>query len=184
MAEEKGSIFLDWLKAAALGIILFFLVNTFLFSSYEVEGKSMEPTLEDGDRLVVNKIGYQISDMNRFDVIVFHGGNEEDYVKRVIGLPGDQIRYENDQLFINGKKYDEPYLNQYKNPLIGQKLTGDFVLSDLTGVEIVPENRLFVMGDNRLESLDSRHFGFVSIKDVVGKVEVRYWPLEKFNTKF
>jgi signal peptidase I len=184
MTEERPSIFIEWIKAAVLGVILFLIMNTFLFSSYVVEGQSMEPTLEEGNRLVVNKIGYQISDIERFDVIVFHGDEGEDYVKRVIGLPGDTITYKNDQLYINGTKVEEPFLKPFKEPLLGQKLTWDFTLKELTGKKRVPENALFVMGDNRLGSKDSRHFGFISIEDVVGKVNVRYWPFKQFNMEF
>ncbi|MGM9924015.1 MAG: signal peptidase I [Bacillus sp. (in: firmicutes)] len=184
MSESNKSAFFEWVKAGILAIILFFFIHTFLFSDYGVKGISMRPTLEDGDRLIVNQIGYEFGDISRFDVIIFHAGGDEDYVKRVIGLPGDTIQYKDDRLFINGEICPEPYVHHEEQHLPGLKETGDFTLSELTGVEKVPADSLFVMGDNRLNSLDSRHFGFVSIDDVVGKVSVRYWPLEKFDIKF
>lgn len=174
----------EWLKAFAIGIIIFAFIRTFFFSNYVVEGESMMPTLQDGNKLIVNKIGYQVSDLKRFDVIVFHHNDEEDFVKRIIGMPGDEIAYRNDELFINGKKVDEPYLDKYRKEISGGKLTGDFTLLEMTGTETVPEGKLFVMGDNRLGSWDSRHFGFISVSQVVGKVNLRYWPLDEMDASF
>lgn len=183
VTDSKKNDLLEWMKAGVLGIILFFFIHTFLFSSYEVDGTSMESTLSDGDKLIVNKIGYEFGTISRFDVIVFKGNNGDDYVKRVIGLPGDSIQYKNDRLFVNGRYVKEPYLHR-QTMLLGQKETGDFKLKEFTGKDKVPENKLFVMGDNRLNSHDSRHFGFISMNDVVGKVNIRYWPLEKFYIEF
>ncbi|OIK14078.1 signal peptidase I [Bacillus sp. MUM 13] len=181
--KEKDPLF-DWFKAGIIGFVLFLLIRAFFFSSYEVDGKSMQPTLQDGNKLVVNKIGYQMKDIQRFDVIVFHANSKEDYVKRVIGLPGDTIAYKNDQLYIKGVRYAEPYLQRFKHPFPGQLLTGDFTLKDVTDTNTVPKGKLFVMGDNRLESMDSRHFGYISYKQVVGKVDMRYWPIREFNVNF
>lgn len=184
MSADRKNFFREWFKAGAIAFVLFIFIRTFFFSSYEVDGESMQPTLQDGNKLVVNKIGYQIQDINRFDVIVFHANNKEDYVKRVIGLPGDKIMYEDDWLYVNGIKYREPYLKDFKHPFPGQNLTGDFTLAELTNSRNVPAGKLFVMGDNRLGSMDSRHFGYVSIDQVVGKVDIRYWPLDEFNMDF
>ena len=175
---------IEWMKAFAIGIIIFAFIRTFFFSNYIVEGESMMPTLQNGNKLVVNKLGYQVGDLNRFDVIVFHANEKEDYVKRIIGLPGDQIEYRNDQLYVNGHKFEEPFLDAYKRKAQGVKLTGDFTLKELTGENTVPEGKLFVLGDNRLGSWDSRHFGFVSVQQVVGKVDLRYWPLNELNVHF
>ncbi|MCQ6274375.1 signal peptidase I [Bacillus sp. V3B] len=184
MNEKIKKEGIEWLKAFAIGIIIFSVIRMFFFSNYVVEGESMMPTLQDGNKLVVNKIGYQIGELDRFDVIVFHANEEEDYVKRVIGLPGDQIEYREDQLYINGKKYDEPYLEKYREQVFGGRLTGNFNLMELTGGEIVPENKIFVLGDNRLGSRDSREFGFVSVDQIVGKVDLRYWPMEEIAVSF
>lgn len=175
---------IEWIKAFAIGIIIFAFIRTFFFSNYVVEGESMMPTLQNGNKLVVNKLGYQVGDLNRFDVIVFHANEKEDFVKRIIGLPGDRIEYRNDQLYVNGHKYKEPFLDVYKQKAKGVQLTGDFTLKELTGENTVPEGKLFVLGDNRLGSWDSRHFGFVSVKQVVGKVDLRYWPLNELNVHF
>ncbi|RDI47833.1 signal peptidase I [Falsibacillus pallidus] len=174
----------EWFKAFCIGLLLFFIIRTFVFSNYVVEGKSMMPTLQDGNKLVVNKIGYDIGDFDRFDVIVFHANKEEDYVKRVIGLPGDSIQYKNDILYINGKPYKEPYLDKYKSEIIDGKLTGDFTLKEITNKDKVPPGKIFVLGDNRRDSSDSRYFGFVDESQVVGKVDLRYWPLKKWDINF
>ncbi|MCM3567808.1 signal peptidase I [Neobacillus mesonae] len=175
---------MEWVKAFAIGLIIFAFIRTFFFSNYVVEGESMMPTLQDGNKLVVNKLGYQVSDLDRFDVIVFHANPKEDFVKRIIGLPGDKLEYRNDQLYINGQKFDEPFLAKYKRKSPGMKLTGDFSLKEITGEDTVPEGKLFVLGDNRLGSWDSRHFGFISIDQVVGKVDLRYWPLNEMDVHF
>jgi signal peptidase I len=184
LSEEVKKEGLEWIKAVGIGLIIFVFIRTFFISNYVVEGESMMPTLEDGNKLIVNKIGYQIGDLDRFDVIVFHANEEEDYVKRIIGLPGDEIQYEDDQLFINGKKIDEPYLEKYRNQTLTRRLTEDFTLIEKTGVETVPDGKLFVLGDNRLGSYDSRQFGFISVEQVVGKVNLRYWPLDHMDVSF
>ncbi|RRN72580.1 signal peptidase I [Peribacillus simplex] len=184
MEKTNKNSLSDWIKAAMIAFVIYILIRTFFFSSYDVEGDSMQPTLEDGNKLVVNKINYQIQDINRFDIIVFHANAQEDYVKRVIGIAGDSIRYKDDWLYVNGEKVDEPYLEKYKVGSPGQDFTGDFTLKELTGMTTVPKGKLFVMGDNRLESADSRHFGYIPVENVVGKVDVRYWPIKEFNYKF
>ncbi|QHE51378.1 signal peptidase I [Pontibacillus sp. HMF3514] len=173
-----------WIRTILFAIVLALAFRSFLFASYIVDGKSMEPTLFDGNLLMVNKMIYDWQDVNHGDVIVFHANEKEDYVKRVIGLPGDKITYKNDTLYLNGKKVDEPYLDPYrKND--GKPLTEDFTLEEITGgVKEVPDGRIFVMGDNRRESLDSRYFGFVPIETIVGKVDVRYWPINQLALQF
>jgi signal peptidase I len=175
---------MEWVKAFAIGIIIFAFIRTFFFSNYVVEGESMMPTIQNGNKLVVNKLGYQVGELNRFDVIVFHANEKEDFVKRIIGLPGDRIEYKNDTLYVNGKAYKEPYLDKYKKKAQGIKLTADFTLKEITGENTVPEGKLFVLGDNRLGSWDSRQFGFISTSQVVGKVDLRYWPLNELNVHF
>jgi signal peptidase I len=142
-----------------------------------VNGLSMMPTLHDHDRMIVNKLSYKIGEPKRFDIIVFHAEEDKDYIKRVIGLPGDRIEYKNDTLYVNGKAYKEPYLDDYKKQVIDGPLTEPFTLEEITGKETVPEGYLFVMGDNRRYSKDSRHIGFIPMDKVVGKTNIVYWPL-------
>lgn len=182
--EKEHNAYIDWLKTIFLALLIVIIVRQFLFSNYIVQGESMMPTIHEGNRLIVNKIEYEFSEPDRFDLIVFHANSDEDYIKRVIGLPGETVEYANDQLYINGEALDEPYLNEYKNMLFDAQLTEDFTLLDKTGKARVPEGNLFVMGDNRRHSYDSRHIGFISMDQVVGVVDVRYWPLESIQFNF
>ncbi len=184
LLEDVKKEGLEWMKAIGIGLIIFVFIRAFFFSNYVVEGESMMPTLQDGNKLIVNKIGFQMEDLDRFDVIVFHANEEEDFVKRIIGLPGDTLEYKDDQLYVNGKKVDEPYLDKYRYQGLARRLTEDFTLLEKTGEEVVPEGKLFVLGDNRLGSWDSRQFGFISVEQVVGKVNLRYWPLDHMDVSF
>ncbi|WP_106498071.1 signal peptidase I [Lentibacillus sp. Marseille-P4043] len=160
-------------------IVLAIIFRTVLFASYVVDGESMEPTLYDGNLLMVNKVIYDLKDVDRFDVIVFHANKQDDYVKRVIGLPGDKIKYKNDKLYINGEYVEEDFLDSFKDASEKKPFTKDFSLMETTGSSQVPHDKLFVMGDNRENSLDSRAFGFISVEQLVGKVDVKYWPLSQ-----
>ncbi|MET0785209.1 MAG: signal peptidase I [Paenisporosarcina sp.] len=175
----------EWMKAIVLGLVVVMLIRTFLLTNYEVSGESMMPILQDQDKVIVSKIAYTLGEIDRLDVLVFHGDENEDYVKRVIGIPGDIITYENDQLYINKKTVDEPYLRThpaYINP--DENLTEDFTLESLTGSIRVPEDSYFVLGDNRRYSLDSRYFKFVKADQVVGQVVLRYWPFPNLTINF
>lgn len=102
------------------------------------------PTFENGDKVIVNKVGPKISSYQRFDVIVFKANEEENYIKRIIGLPGDHIAYKDDVLYINGKAFEEPYLIKYKEALLDKgDFTYDFTLEDQLGEMIVPEGHFF-----------------------------------------
>ncbi|GGB39530.1 signal peptidase I [Lentibacillus populi] len=160
-------------------IVLAIIFRTVLFASYVVDGESMEPTLNDGNLLMVNKVVYNLKDVDRFDVIVFHANKQNDYVKRVIGLPGDEIVYQDDKLYINGKYVEENFLEPFRDVNEATPFTKDFALQEITGASKVPEGKLFVMGDNRDNSLDSRSFGFISVEQLVGKVDIKYWPLSQ-----
>jgi len=145
----------------------------------------MMPTLQNKDKLLVSKVSYTIGEIDRLDVLVFHADGNEDYVKRVIGVPGDVIKYENDRLFINNKRVEEPFLQSYEifqNP--NDRFTEDFTLETITGQSRVPEGSYFVLGDNRRQSLDSRYFQFVEEDDIVGEVVARYWPLDSITMNF
>ncbi|MBB3907572.1 signal peptidase I [Anoxybacillus rupiensis] len=163
-----------------VSLTLVFFARFLLFTNYVVEGESMMPTLQDGNFLIVKKFG----SIQRFDIIVFHANTQKDYVKRVIGLPGDRIMYKNDVLYINGKPIEEPYLQRYKRKLVNGKLTGDFTLQEVTGRKTVPPGYVFVLGDNRLVSWDSRHFGYVKMNRIVGKVNARCWPFREISIQF
>lgn len=157
-----------------IGITLGILVITFLFQFCKVDGSSMEPNYHDGDRKVINKIVYKISDIKRYDVVAVRYkddsieklGHKITLIKRVIGLPGDMIRIDdNGNLYINDKLVDEPYI---KEPM----KSGGIIKNNSEGHGLVlKENEYFVMGDNRNNSLDSRTLGVFTKKDIIGRIK-------------
>ncbi|HEU5138547.1 MAG TPA: signal peptidase I [Bacillales bacterium] len=163
----------EWVKALLIAFILAALVRYVLFAPIIVDGKSMMPTLHNHDRLIINKLAYNVGDPERFDIIVFHATETKDFIKRVIGLPGEHIAYRNDTLYVDGKAIPEPYLQPYKKQVTGD-LTQHFETT-------VPEAYLFVMGDNRRRSKDSRIIGPVPLEDVVGEVVLQFWPIGDFH---
>jgi signal peptidase I len=174
--KKENNEFLEWSKALVIAFGLALLIRYLLFTPIVVDGESMMPTLENGDRMIVNKIGYEIGEIERFDIVVFHADENKDYIKRVIGLPGDSIVYKNDQLLINGEVFAEPYLDKYKAKITSGTLTENFTLEDYTQMAVIPEGYVFVMGDNRRNSSDSREFGLISISEIIGNTNVVFWP--------
>lgn len=160
-------------------LIIFFVINQFFFSPVMVDGDSMEPTLTNGDYLILNKF----SSIERFDIVVFPPPDQDDtqYVKRVIGVPGDSIEYRDDVLFLNGEPTEQIFLEDSLQKDATIYTSGDFTLLTLFGVDTVPEGQYFVLGDNRLNSRDSRVFGFIDEESILGKVSFRYWPFEAFG---
>ncbi|MGG3800150.1 signal peptidase I [Metabacillus fastidiosus] len=175
--KKKRNEFLDWVIALGIAFLVVGAIRYLFFTPIIVDGESMMPTLHTQDRMIVNKLGYKIGEPERFDIVVFHATEEKDYIKRVIGLPGDHVEYKDDTLYINGKKYDEPYLDEYKKELLDGPLTESFTLEERTGKTTVPEGEIFVMGDNRRYSKDSRQIGTVPIDEVMGKTSFVFWPL-------
>ncbi|MBS4217593.1 signal peptidase I [Bacillus sp. FJAT-49711] len=168
----------SWMKSIALAFIIAFICRQFLFTPTTVFGESMSPTFHEHDRIVVSKT----TKIERFDVIVFNAPDaNKHYIKRVIGLPGDRIKVQDDILYVNGKEIKEPYLIENKKGSPLNKITWDFTLKEITGKSNVPKGVYFVMGDNRLYSKDSRSFGFVSAESVIGEVKFRFYPLEKIG---
>ncbi len=152
---------LDVLQTLILAIVLYFLIDT-VIARVRVENISMQPTLQPGEFLVVNKWAYRFSDFQRGDVIVFHFSPQEDYIKRIIGIPGDRVEVAGGIVRVNGTALEEPYIA---------------APPAYTGAWNVPEDMLFVLGDNRNQSSDSHKWGFVASDRIVGKALVVYWPL-------
>ena len=171
--KKKNELW-EWIKIFVVAAVLAVGIRYFLFTPIIVDGQSMMPTLADRDRMIVNKLSYVFGEPERFDIVVFHASEEKDYIKRVIGLPGEHIEYKNDTLYVDGVPYEEPYLEEYKKALVGGTLTEPFSVT-------VPEGHIFVMGDNRRYSKDSRHIGPIAIDEILGKANVIYWPLEDFR---
>ncbi|EGL84214.1 signal peptidase I [Caldalkalibacillus thermarum TA2.A1] len=159
----------EWLKAIILAVAIALIIRLLLFAPIVVDGESMLPTLHDRERLIVNKAVYLWSEPQRGDIIVFHATQDKDWIKRVIGRPGDIVEVKNGRLYINGEPVDEPYLDP----------SSQFVMHDFR--EIVPEGELFVMGDNRANSRDSRNIGTIPISSVVGRADLVFWPLQNIR---
>lgn len=164
--------FLDWFVVIAVALLVAFVVRTFVIAHFVVEGESMYSTLDTNDRVFVNKLSYRLHDPNRGDVVVLHqvtGASERDLIKRVIGLPGESVEVRNCTVLIDGRILDEPYLDP--EVVTPTDCGGDFVLNG-----VVPEDHVFVMGDNRGGSQDSRVIGPISEDDLVGRAFVVFWP--------
>ena len=171
----------SYVKTLVVALILSFLIQQFLFQPYTVKGQSMMPNLEEGNKIIINKINYLHNQPERFDMVVLKSPTADEYlVKRVIGLPGETVEYQDDVLFINSKPQKEPYLDDYKKQLLPfEQLTADFTLKEITDESKIPDGYILVLGDNRRVSRDGRHFGLVKIDSVVGEVNMRYWPLKE-----
>lgn len=158
---------LEILQTVVLALILYFVIDR-VVARVRVENISMIPTLQPGEFLMVNKFAYQLTEIKRGDIVVFHYPDDptEDYIKRVVGLPGETIEIHNGEVFINNHLIDESYIQT--PPLY-------------IGKWEVPVDTVFVLGDNRNKSSDSHSWGFVPIKNVVGKALIIYWPLNEFK---
>lgn len=171
----KGEI-REFLEALAVSVVLAFLIITFIAQSFLVEGSSMEPSFHHGQRLMVEKISYRFREPKRGEVVVFKypGDRRRKFIKRMIGVPGDEILIKNGYLYINGIRLEENYIN---GPTYGTYSAPSF------GPVLVPEGHFFVLGDNRRNSDDSRYpdVGFVPKADFVGKALFIYWPLTQIG---
>jgi signal peptidase I len=150
-------------------VLVFGVVRPFVVEAFRIPSESMVPTLMVGDRVLANKFVYRFSEPKRHDIVIFggvEGEEEETLIKRVVGVAGDEIQVQNGTLYVNGEPQEEPYLNKEPRPS-----------GSSYGPITVPSGRIFVMGDNRDNSGDSRIFGPVPLKNVQGEAFLRFWPL-------
>ena len=156
-----------WLKTLASAAVYATLIVTFGFQVARVEGHSMAPTLSDQDRLIVNKLAYRIGEPHIGDIVMLYYPNDpnKSFVKRVIAEEGDQVRIVGGRVFRNDVPLDDSFVPQ------------EYRSYDDWGPQVIPEGYYFVMGDHRNNSSDSRHWGFVPKKYIIGKVQLRWWPL-------
>ena len=154
----------ETLETVLPALVIVLVINMFLAQATRVEGQSMEPNLQDNQRLIIEKISYYFHPPQRGDIVVLRLPNRrsDPLIKRVIGLPGETVEIRNGQVLIDGQVLDEPYLNQTSYQSMPPRM--------------VPEGDVFVLGDNRGFSNDSRAFGFVPLSDIVGRAWFRYWP--------
>ena len=183
MAKQKKSEWFDWVKALLIAFALAFIVRTFLFAPIVVDGPSMQPTLHDRDQMIVNKIDYRFNEPDRFDIVVFHADEKKDFIKRVIGLPGEHVAVMDNMLYINGEEVDEPFLSEQNQKSASYQLpSNDFRLENLPGnFDTIPDGYVLVLGDNRGNSTDSRMLGVIPMDQIVGKTSLIYWPIKRMQ---
>ncbi len=163
----------EWLVVLVTAVVLALLARAFVLQAFSIPSESMETELLIGDRVIVDKLTLRFGEPERRDIVVFDRpeslpGPYDELIKRVIGLPGETIEGRDGRVFIDGVALDEPYLDP------------GVTISAFDPVEI-PDGFVFMMGDNRNRSADSRVFGPVSIDDIVGQARVRYWPLDRLS---
>ncbi len=166
---------IEWVAIIGAALLVAFVIKTFLFQAFYIPSESMEPTLKPGDRVLVNKVSYDLHSIHRGDIVVFKRPPSEandptikDLIKRVVGLPGDTIEARDGQVYINGQPLKESYLPP------------GTVTTNLPLQKIGP-GQYFVMGDNRTNSKDSRYLGTIPGSLIVGRAFIRVWPLSKIG---
>ena len=183
--EKTKSAFREYAEAILMALVLALFIRTFIVQAFKIPSGSMIPTLEIGDHILVNKLAYglrmpflerylvQYGDPQRNDVVVFiyPEDRSKDFIKRVIAVAGDTVELRDKKVFINGKQVEDPYGHfMGYDPQAGGVGSGDDF-----GPKTVPQNHIFVMGDNRDRSYDSRFWGFVDLNEVRGKAFLIYW---------
>ncbi len=168
-SEAGASSLRGWMRDLILSVIVSIFIIVFLYQPVRVEGTSMLPMLEDQDRLFINKMAYRVGEIHRNDVVVFlyPRDHEKSYIKRVIALPGDDLRIDHGRVYVNGERVVEKY--------VPPRFADDRSLPDT----VIPEHEYFVMGDHRSISSDSREFGPVDRNLIYGKAAFVYWPVDQ-----
>ena len=173
LSKTKIRFVVELLEVIVPALILFWVLHTFVIEICKIPTPSMVPTIQVGDRVIVDKFYFKYFDSIRIgDIIVFRPPPEahssENFIKRVVGLPGDKVEIKNHITYVNDKPLDEPYItDRSKNNF---------------GPIVIPQNDVFVMGDNRNSSNDSRVWGFLPMKNITGRTLIRCWPLKRFGT--
>ncbi len=174
--KRAVSIFFDLIESVVVALSIFVVIYLFLVQPHQVKGASMDPTFHDGQYILTDKISYRFNLPQRGDVVVFKApmNPDFDYIKRIIGLPGDTITIQEGQVVINEQPLSDEYIQSDTVLLPGQYIREGEQMT-------VGSDEFFVLGDNRSHSADSRQWGMVPKKDIIGKVFFRYWPVNKFG---
>jgi signal peptidase I len=169
----------EWGKAILIAGVLVLIIRFFIFQPFIVEGPSMHPNFQSGERLIVNKLIYTIRHPHRGEVLVFHAPDGRDYIKRVIALPGETIKIENNRVYVNHQEIPEPYIHS----AVEENLKKGVIYNMPFPETKVPEGTVFAMGDNRLNSSDSRmeNVGPVPFNKIVGRADIIFWPLQNMT---
>ena len=185
MSKDGLKAVREWVTVVGVALLIAFLVRGFALQQFYISGPSMESTMFQDNRVLVNKLSYRLHDIHRGDVVVFDrvttdgvAVKHDDLIKRVIGLAGDTISISKCVVSVNGKAIDEPYLNDYD---IAQSNLDDRCRIPEMVATKVADGQLFVMGDNRPQSFDSRMFGTIDKSLVIGRAFVIIWPLGSFH---
>jgi signal peptidase I len=177
LARSIGSFFLDIIETIVIALSIFLIIYLFVASPHQVNGQSMVPTFQSGEYVLSDKVSYRVGNPHRGDVIVFHAppaadcpeGTGCDFIKRVIGLPGETVAVHDNHIYVDGKIIDEPYIPQDFETNSGAATKNSPIL--------LTSDEFFVCGDNRPYSSDSRSWGPIHKDEIVGKAIFRYWPL-------
>jgi signal peptidase I len=171
------TILIDLFETIVIAGGIFVVIYAFLFRPYQVNGESMMPNFHNGEYILTNLITLRINELEKGEVVVFKApvDHDKDYIKRIIGVPGDTVMVNEGRVYVNGEAVDE---SEYLSPTLLTS-NGNFMKPGQTAT--VPEDQYFVLGDNRNASSDSRDWGFVPKKDIVGKSMVVYWPPKEFK---
>lgn len=153
-------------------LLVVILIRSYIITPITVVGSSMYPTLRDKEMLLLSKISYKLHDIERFDIVVIKKDNEE-IIKRIIGLPGEHISYKNNKLYVNDEVVEENF--SFRD-------TNDFNLEEICSCTKIPSGKYLVLGDNRPISKDSRLIGLIDEEDIKGKAVYRIWPISKFGS--
>jgi len=166
-----GAFVLDTIQVVVFAIAIFLFIYLLVLQPHKIKGNSMQPNFPDGEYLLTDKVTYRFKEPQRGDVIVFEPPNSdgEEFIKRIIGLPGEEIYVSNGRVYINEVALSESYISEDTN-------SGLFLKDGMKVV--VPEDNFFVLGDNRPHSSDSRSWGFVAKEKITGRGWIIYWPAE------
>lgn len=174
--DEKARLLLEWMVVAIVALVVTMVLRAFVLAAFFIPSESMMPTLRVHDRVLVNKLSYKVHDVNRGDIVVFKrppgepDASIKDLIKRVVGVPGDEVSFADGKVFVNGQELIEPYLSQPGSTFQRNE-----------GTIVVPEGQVLVLGDNRQNSFDGRMFGTFSQDLIVGRAFLRVWPVSRVD---